>query len=128
MKKMKYNKRVLNIFLVVFMIFVVVLLLSFFIHSRKESDRFKDAVLTLTQGNLEQGLEKCVIIENNKNRGFCYSYYLALRLKLIDDTYAEEYGENITQEQQENKQRQIQKEYAFVCGYDMGNPYMKDMC
>lgn len=99
-----------------------------FVKSTKDKAVFEEAVATMNSGNLAKGLEQCSDVENDRNRGFCYFLYLDFKKEAINSEFEAKYGAGITEEQKQQLQREINKEYGLVCGIEPNAPYIAVMC
>lgn len=99
-----------------------------FVKSSKDKATFEEAVATMESGNFAKGLEQCGDVENDRNRGFCYVLYLNLKKEAINREFEAKYGAGITEEQKQQLQREINKEYGLVCGIEPNAPYLATIC
>jgi len=120
--------RALKIFTCVLVLLVISAGIFTYSRWRADKNRLHSALAAINSGSYESGLAKCRTVESQQDRGFCYSYYLGLRIKVLQDQYAANYGENLAQDKKESMQREIQKEFGIVCGYDRNNPYVVQLC
>lgn len=99
-----------------------------FVKSSKDKATFNEAIATMNSGNLAKGLEQCDNVENDRNRGFCYVLYLNFKKAAISRQFETKYGAGITEEQNQQLQREINKEYGLVCGIEPNAPYLAMIC
>ncbi|MFO8015899.1 MAG: hypothetical protein R6U32_02235 [Candidatus Woesearchaeota archaeon] len=126
--KRRWTDRELRITLIIITLILIITGITLYMRSSRDADRLNDALETMRAGSLESGLEKCSSINSDRGEDFCQFTYLNLKITRLKKQAAAEHGENLTEEQQQNLDREIQKEYAFVCGMDRHNPYLQGMC
>lgn len=119
---------VLKIFIAVLVILIIALASYSYSISRKKTAVLNEALGLMAQGDLQSGLDKCSEVEDQKSRAFCYSFYLGVKVALVQGDFSADYGAEMTEEQKASMEREIRKEYAIVCGYDRGNPEMYRLC
>lgn len=126
--KKKWSHSGCKIALMAAIVILAVLCLYAYLNMKADTRRLDDAMMTFSAGNLEHGLVKCGAVERQRERAFCYSFYLGLKMNLIKTQAMSENNGILTEAQQQEMESQLQKEYGLVCGIDRSNPYMTKLC